>query len=346
VPDQKELTNFDLLRAVAVLCVLFSHLPINQAQHEVMLAIGHTGALLFFLHTTFVLMLSLERLHASETGSVVRRFYIRRCFRIYPLAMLAVTLVVTLNLPVGRPCSGSTNFLENFFLLQNIRLIPQVVLDPLWSLPYEVQMYLIFPGLYAVITRTRGYAQVGVLFAVAMFLQRSVAVILERAADLGHLLLAAPWFLLGVATYGVWRARRFRIGAWVYPLALFPFCGMVSLLEYLHLPSWILGCAFAFLLPHFDQLSGSVTRVAHLVAKYSYGIYLAHVPILWFAFTKLHGMSLVVQVGVGVSLLVAIPVALYHWIEEPMIKVGVRLSDRLNVFDARSETLALLPKVT
>jgi peptidoglycan/LPS O-acetylase OafA/YrhL len=61
-------------------------------------AAGQLGVLLFFIHTSLVLMMSLARLEKSE-GGLAARFYIRRAFRIYPLAIVAVLSVVALQIP-------------------------------------------------------------------------------------------------------------------------------------------------------------------------------------------------------------------------------------------------------
>jgi peptidoglycan/LPS O-acetylase OafA/YrhL len=278
--------------------------------------------LLFFIHTSFVLMMSLERLH-QESDAVTWQFYIRRFFRIYPLSTFAILMVVAFNMPVGIPLSGWGNLWENILLVQNIRLHPRVVLGPLWSLPYEVQMYVVFPLLYAVVMRARNYLQIAMVFAIGMMSQQMLAVLLERAAGLGHLLMVAPWFLLGVCAYGIWRWRRFTIPSGLYLPILVVFCAVLTVLKY----PWVLGGAFAFLLPHFEE-TGSVflRRPAHYVAKYSYGIYLSHVPVLWLAFDKLHTYPIALRMGVCLVLLTAVPVALYHLLEEPMIKVGAKLA--------------------
>jgi peptidoglycan/LPS O-acetylase OafA/YrhL len=81
------------------------------------------------------------------------------------------------------------------------------------------------------------------------------------------------------------------------------------------------------LLPHFCEIrSATVKTVAHTVATYSYGIYLSHVPILWFAFQRLHDRPMWLQISICLVLLVTIPILLYHFVEAPMIRVGARMA--------------------
>ena len=63
--------------------------------------IGQAGVIAFFVHTSLVLMDSLQRLSGGERPSrgVVLRFYLRRLLRIYPLALVCITMVVVLDLP-------------------------------------------------------------------------------------------------------------------------------------------------------------------------------------------------------------------------------------------------------
>src|SRR5271167_184997 len=85
----KELANLDCLRTFAVLSVIVDHAGVMLASVRGaepaawVLRIGHIGVLAFFVHTSLVLMFSLERLSRSP-DPLAFRFYIRRLFRIYP----------------------------------------------------------------------------------------------------------------------------------------------------------------------------------------------------------------------------------------------------------------------
>lgn len=80
-----ELPNLDSLRAVAVLSVYVAHVlyTIGLARGESSGApdfgwfLGRFGVLVFFVHTRFVLMMSLERMERDK-GPLFRAFYVRR----------------------------------------------------------------------------------------------------------------------------------------------------------------------------------------------------------------------------------------------------------------------------
>jgi peptidoglycan/LPS O-acetylase OafA/YrhL len=89
-------SNLDLLRTLAVCDVVGFHLLLffKKGNLGSIWAIGRWGVLLFFIHTSLVLMLSLERQEQKLAGTnIFWPFYIRRIFRILPLSMLVVTLI-------------------------------------------------------------------------------------------------------------------------------------------------------------------------------------------------------------------------------------------------------------
>src|SRR5512147_3059239 len=89
-----ESSNLNLLRAVAVLAVFIAHSLTLRIDSPRLWNLGHLGVLLFFVHTSLVLMLSLQRQDRGGADRRGLRFMVRRAFRIYPLSMAAVLLYV------------------------------------------------------------------------------------------------------------------------------------------------------------------------------------------------------------------------------------------------------------
>src|ERR1017187_99512 len=83
--------NLDLIRAAAVLSVLFQHVcDYNRlAPPMIRWHVGQLGVITFFVHTSMVLMLSLERAKLQGTA-LFGSFYLRRFFRLYPLSVFSV----------------------------------------------------------------------------------------------------------------------------------------------------------------------------------------------------------------------------------------------------------------
>jgi peptidoglycan/LPS O-acetylase OafA/YrhL len=146
----------DFLRSTAVLMVLFDHLcrhyHLDRLGAVAVADIGIFGVLLFFVHTSLVLMYSMQR--SGLTGfALMRNFHIRRFFRIYPLSVLTVLAAVALHLhATGRgidfgPRPGTMELISKLLLIQNLTFSPSIV-GPLWTLPLEMQMYLLLPFLF------------------------------------------------------------------------------------------------------------------------------------------------------------------------------------------------------
>lgn len=305
--------NLDILRALAVTLVLVNHLW----DKPVTALIGHSAVLIFFVHTFLVLMLSLARQGADPNW--VGHFYLRRFFRIYPLPVFCVCMLFVLRVPIQSisvygitPTPGLV--LRNLLLIQGFH---ESIIGPMWSLPFEVKMYLVLPLLFVVLRRGPGWPNRLMLVFVADVL---ILVLTPRVTDFFAYF---PCFLGGALAYLL--DVRPRLPWWLWPACII--CLSVAYAkcpssDRLIFPEWGLCLGLGYLIPHFQECtSAAVARIAAIGAKYSYGIYLSHYPLIWFCLKQKHGGW-----WLFVLLMVMVPVALYHLIEEPMIRFGRRLT--------------------
>jgi peptidoglycan/LPS O-acetylase OafA/YrhL len=328
---RQDSANLDLLRALAVLIVLGGHLWYSLGPQILEVwALAHLGVIAFFVHTTLVLMMSLERLHSDGRALVTLRFYLRRFFRVYPLAIVTVVVVVAAAIPAVPwvPYSDHSwiRVLANIALIQNLKVDAVSVLAVLWSLPYEVQMYGLLPFVYLAV---KTYALKG-----AMLL--SVAGVgLASIPEIRLVTQYFPCFLSGVLAYAISRKYRPVLNAWVWPATLLVlaivFSGIV-------IPppgsaDWLAALVLGGVVPFVREWTGSgvVRRCAHEVAKYSYGIYVSHTPIIWLSFFLMAEIAWPAQWMTFLTLSVAVPVLLFHSLEQPFISLGARLADRIAV---------------
>src|SRR5579871_1675684 len=137
------------------------------------------------------------------------RFMLRRIFRIYPLSVITVLLTVWFGLPGADFSPGKMGSVQltRFGVFSNILLIQNLTFSrsnpaPLWSLPYEVQMYCVLPALFLLVTRTRRLSVIlsvwfGALALAILYVQFSDRRVLDRLSVLRY----APCFVSGVLAY-------------------------------------------------------------------------------------------------------------------------------------------------
>lgn len=316
--------NLDLLRSLAVVLVFVDHLSmclhIEHFHGWYLPAMGIAGVFMFFVHTSLVLMWSLERKpHTLD-------FYIRRVFRIYPLAILALTVTLLTHIPVSQGAAPDfafvytrTTFAQkilHYLLLQNLHH-GNTIVGVMWTLPLEMQMYIFLPVLFFFVLRNCSLWPLLIMWALVVFTCLAVFRPLEM-----NLLTAAPLFLPGIMAYVGFQRRRAVLAAGLFPLYL-----VLLLAGYMAHPTlwtgWLLCLALGLGLPYFRQIGmRSVVESTRRVAKHSYGIYLSHVFIMVILFAYTPRLTNSVRVIVAIIATYAISAALWRWIERPMIGLG------------------------
>jgi len=289
---------------------------------------AQTGVLIFFVHTSLVLMCSMDRMGVSGT-KLATAFYVRRLFRIYPLSILAVVFVVIFKVPrfplqISYDWLGWPAFLSNLALTQNLTLNENFLL-PLWSLPLEVQMYVLLPLLFFLLRRYPRWWVPLALWCGAVGLASWQ--IRHGTSDRLALGEYAPYFLGGVTAYVFSKYRSLRLPFWGWPIAI---AGAYALRQIGFKSGWV-GCLLlGIAAPQFKELSHKGLRtVAAWIARYSYGIYLSHIIIFWYVMVVLGNAHPIAKLSVCAMLSFVCPVILYHAVEKPMIAKGVKLANWL-----------------
>ena len=343
--------NLDLLRSFAVMLVVGFHLAkfFNWRFEKFRVTdFGLLGVMLFFVHTTLVLMFSLERQSAGSSTSLFVPFMVRRCFRIYPLAILVVTFVFLFHIPsdlqFGRfnllhPSAG--NFLANLLLIQNVTL-QKANPGILWSLPLELQMYLVLPALFLFASRVKSswgmiafwWCAVALWFAAGFstgMLPLSEGGIRSPMEALLKFTRFAPCFLPGIVAYKLWRQPR------LFPASYWPVFLALCCATFLWLSGsqpietgWFICFTIGLGVCFFREMrENPFTRLTKRIARYSYGIYLLHYFAIWIGFVVCRSLNVGLQIAIFAAALVSLSVFLYHTVEAPLIAAGVKVSERL-----------------
>lgn len=337
----KELRNLDVLRAFAVLAVAGSHLYrywVGPSEFPAFIDnFGVGGVLFFFVHTALVLLMSLDR---TRSKHFTLNFYIRRAFRIYPLCWTCIILVLATGLTDTPPQQmarlGHGGVLVNLALIQNIIRVPNVEM-PLWSLPWEVQMYLLLPAFYFLMKKfDQVYVPLAMWCGAAALAVVFTSVSVPRAF---HGTIFPPMFIGGMIAYRMLGKVRARIPSFALPIAIVGLMlARCFLLQGILIDTarnaavnavvcLILGVG----IPCFGEVQAPWLRyISHKLAKYSYGIYLLHIPSLALVFTYLGWLPMPLKVVAFIAITGIASVATFHLVEDPLIQLGRSLAKKLH----------------
>lgn len=334
--------NLDILRATAVLLVLASHaisMAINrhhlQSLYDFAVVGGRIGVLLFFVHTSLVLNFSLARLATRSSGwELFRTFVVRRIFRLYPLNILCVVLVVAFGIPAvpwGQTPIGPgwATILSNITLTSDLFNRP-VVLLPMWTLPIEMQMYVAMPFIFILLGAARNpriALGVWLFTAVVGWMQTPLARWLP-VLDCG------PCFVAGTIAYTLSGRYTQKLASFLWTPFLLAMLYVVFIVqqwapeEIGNAPlQWAFCLIVAVAIPAFhDSRVAIVNYVASRISRYSYGIYLFHSIALWIGCTVLQHQPELVQWVVVLVALGILSIGSYHLLEKPAIDLGIRLT--------------------
>lgn len=321
------------MRGVAVLLVMLAHVNLLHA------TAGNAGVTLFFVLSGFLItaLLCQERHAAGRID--LRAFYLRRGLRLLPALAMMLAAVCAYELVFGDPSDLAVRAGAVAFYVANWVALDGHPLGPLrhtWSLAVEEQFYILWPIVLILVRRWQiafTLAVCGAALSIAERLvvwdgsQRSAFRVYygTDGASVGLLLgcALALWLTAG---------RRLPVGRLtavtgvallVYALSLE---GMRS--SYVTVPI-IAAVAGVMLLAYLMSGTGRgralCLRPLRQTGRISYGMYLWHVPILWVIEPRIGGVLLAV---VCFPLTYAVALLSWRWVEQPFLKVKVRLSAR------------------
>jgi peptidoglycan/LPS O-acetylase OafA/YrhL len=152
--QSKRLAWLDALRAVAALLVVYAHLShyllrsVRGVSAEWLHA-GPAGVMLFFLVSGYIIPASLER-HGD-----LRRFWVGRFRRLFPLYTVVALLVVALGVAGVVPLDPVLAAHPLTAAVAHATMLPFLLGGPLvtpvfWTLTFEMVFYLLVSGLFAV----------------------------------------------------------------------------------------------------------------------------------------------------------------------------------------------------
>ncbi|MFG1684623.1 acyltransferase family protein [Nonomuraea sp. NPDC049269] len=151
-PALPRLAWLDALRGIGALAVVGEHLMTWAMPwlRPISFNLGMYGVLVFFLVSGYVIPISLER-HGD-----VRAFWIGRLFRLYPLYLAVVGLVLALSwwIPVRAEVPRDPSSVAAHATMLMDVVGAGAVVNTMWTLSYEMVFYLLVAALF--VTGNRG----------------------------------------------------------------------------------------------------------------------------------------------------------------------------------------------
>ncbi|OHV24209.1 acyltransferase [Rhizobium sp. RMa-01] len=275
--------SLDGLRGTAALLVVQAHLGLifpNASLH--LMTMGSEAVGLFFALSGFLM----AHLYGSRpvTRESVLDFLASRFARIYPVYLTAVLLVAMLsgiaNLDFIQPIIGGTDFVRHVFLLGSSGVF--------WSIPPEIQFYLLFPILWLCLARPQRYSGVIVGFAVVVVVDG----LLELPGPGIMLVSKLPYFLFGALAgkmHSYW--DKWTPSALTGILTLFLLVVFFTYRnlapgfspEFWSLQSAVAAAVIVALVARQPPIAANVLAAAptRFLGTISFSLYLFHVPIMF-----------------------------------------------------------------
>ncbi len=362
----RHMPQLDGLRAVAAGMVVCYHFyaPVRQYVH-----LGGIGVRVFFVLSGFLITgillrtrIAAESAGGAARGMALRRFYIRRVLRIFPLYYFALGLAWLTRVDGARE-----SIAWHAAYLSNVRFFLQNAVDHgkwgghvghLWSLAVEEQFYLLWPWVIFLAPRrwlpsmALGLAALGPVFRYVVFTATNndiVAVLLPGCIDslaLGAYLAMSvlPEFeshplvrpvgpvvlWAGVALFGAYQAAELSNGWWTFRQVSFDLAVAI-------LGLWVVANAARGFAGPVGRMLGSAPL--RYLGTISYGIYVYHLllPVILpkvarrlghpDAFTALGDQTFPFLVFYGL-VTVVVAAASWHFLEAPINRLKDRFGYR------------------
>ena len=327
--------HFNLIRILAALAVLFGHteaLLLKPEPSVLGLSLGSFAVDVFFVISGFLVGASLWR-RQDLLDYAKARF-----FRIVPGLAVMLLLVVLVLAPSLTQFSLAQYFSDSQVLRYFVKCLtlltgveyhlpgvflhnpyPAAVNGSLWTLPYEVKMYIVLAFLFFVVRKLRGIRvwqtkeTTGlVVFIGLVWLGLELFLNLQR----GHAAHLAWMFFSGVALFHLREVIVLKLHYAIAALALLVMASAWNSAYFMHVYPLVL----PYLILYLAYLPSSYLANYNRLGDYSYGVYIYAFPIQQ-SLIALFPNSLSWQLNLAATVL-TLSMAIFSWhrIEQPCLQ--------------------------
>lgn len=348
----RKFSALDGLRALSVIAVIWQHTSGNPG--PAVFSKGGFGVEFFFAISGFLITTLLLREHDRGGRISLRGFYARRTLRIMPLYYLVLAAYVVITLGFRHETGQGRQFIDNlpaFATYTSNWFVDlgggeRVTFYFAWSLATEEQFYLFWPPLLALalagaLVLGRGASVLPLALLGSLITINQLALGAESDA-LAVVILASLSLPILLASATAVLLHRQRVFAAVAPILSAIWCApalaaatLASLVW--DTPKQLTQIAMVLLVASLCVSERTMLHpvlswrpLAH-VGTVSYGIYLMHMlcaNTVRLALPETHSLPLFIATTL---LVIGVATASHRWVETPLIGVGRRLSQQLQV---------------
>ena len=358
----RHLASLDILRACAALMVFTYHCHTEfglavRTPYSPTIAQGHFGVHLFYALSGYLIYATLDRDWNTRSPTHSRRkwlwnFWTKRVFRIYPLYLANIALVLALA-PTIRDGLTTGNLLSHLFGLHSwFRAHHGAINGVLWTLSIEIQFYALAPFFYLWARRVSDRTLIACTLTVWAASYIAIRhVLIERfgfwtnlgAPDtwsyfigLSQLPSALPLFVIGFLAYRR-KSTAASYATIIIAVAIFaalPYAqrqvarAQVDRVLLNYATSLLAGCCFLPLLANASAMTVKdtfLTRFMWWISGISYSFYVWHMLVIHLVVQHASGQGLGFKVLVAFWLTAIFADFTRRFIERPGIDVGARL---------------------
>lgn len=316
-----KLVNIQLLRALAVVCVVLFHgtgfNSINSGRFFNIFQLGAAGVDLFFIISGFIIW------HTSSTSHNSFVFLRKRYLRIFPIYWIISFALITAMTLIGQTP-------DSRHIFYSLLLLPDTnypILNVGWSLTHELYFYSVFCILLNI---RSAEIRMSVLWIWALF---SSSCYLYFFPDNPWLqLLTHPFnieFTLGATlAYMMNRRRKPSYEFWPHCLV----ASLFTLIYWINEFGWNFPLSIErvifFALPisllvlaavASPEPHGRLSTLISTIGDASYAIYLTHVPVLALINTTANKLSVQLNVAIALGICLIAGWLCYHLLERPLL---------------------------
>ena len=327
--------NFNLIRMMAALMVLVAHsytLSTGDSKTEPLkqllfgTSLGTVAVHIFFITSGFLISMSLTR------NQGLLQYAANRCLRIFP-GLVTALIITTLTLGLAASELPFQTYITSpdtiIYLVKNSILIfgiahnlpetfvnnpyPGAVNGSLWTLPYELRMYILIAAIYLLCKRA--YTKhISVLIFLAAFILKEQGLFIS--SSLHKLVELCFFFMLGSLIF------QFQ-----NHIKLTPKLTLISITLLIISPIH----EFSFKTIYPISLAYCVFAAAYLpkgkllnynqLGDYSYGLYIYAFPVQQLIALSIESISIIEMIIFSTITTIPLAIASWHLIEKPSLKL-------------------------